>query len=209
MSGVAEAAAQDQVGCFRGRPQPACKTFWIVELQGLIPMAQTTRTVQTGGGYTYEARAFEEVVEWNIGHMVNVGDRYAVGGVLTVGSGGADPLTGVRLRGRRWLTEDLSLEIEGGLLRTDAGGFRWAGVNGWTADVRLNIRDQGSFFLRYDGVNVPEQTYPWSDAGYSDPGGLHHGLSLGATAGSVPALVGTGAMGLLYAVMLAIYIGND
>ena len=25
-----------QIGCFRGRPLPACKSFWIVEMQGSL-----------------------------------------------------------------------------------------------------------------------------------------------------------------------------
>ncbi|HKJ00972.1 MAG TPA: hypothetical protein VJ997_00920 [Longimicrobiales bacterium] len=203
-------SAQEQIGCFRGKPLPDCKTFWIVEMQGLIPMAQTTRRVTSGSDdyrYTVEVKAFENVVEWNVGHMVNVGEGYALGGIITVGTGGSDPLTGLRLRGRKWLNKDLSLELEAGLLRTDGGGSRFAGLSGWTSDLRLNIRDQGSFFVRYDGVSLPEQSYPFNS--YLDPGGVHHGISLGASAGSVPALVATGALGIFYAVLVALYIGSD
>jgi hypothetical protein len=34
-----------QFGCFRGRPLPACKSFWIIEFQASEPVAQTSRTV--------------------------------------------------------------------------------------------------------------------------------------------------------------------
>jgi hypothetical protein len=207
---TAAASAQEQIGCLRGKPLPDCKTFWIVEMQGLIPMAQTSRMVTYSGDWTYayEAKAFDNAVEWNIGHMVNVGDGYAAGGVFTVGSGNTDPLTGIRVRGRKWLAKDLSVEVEGGLLRTNAADTHFPGANGWTADLRLNIRDQGSFFVRYDGVSLPEESYPDMN-GHFDPGGIHHGLSLGASAGSVPALVGTGALGLFYVVVFALYAGWD
>ena len=204
------AAAQQQIGCFRGKPLPDCKTFWIVELQGVVTVLQNTRTVTSGGDprpYTWDVEAFDHAVEWNVGHMVNVGRGYAVGGVITVGSGGYDPLTGLRVRGRKWLGPDLSVELEAGVISSDASYTANRTFNGWTSDLRLNIRDQGSFFVRYDGVSVADQSYPFNN--YLDPGGVHHGLSLGASAGSVPALVGTGALGVVYAVLIGVYLRYD
>ena len=103
--------------------------------------------------------------------------------------------------------KDLSVEVEAGVLSSEAVYGDGAIVNGWTSDLRLNIRDQGSFFVRYDGVSVPEQSYPVND--YFDPGATHHGLSLGATAGSFPALVATGSLGIVYAVLFALYWEYD
>jgi len=204
--GATDLGAQEQAGCLRGQRLPQCKTFWIIEIQGLVPVAQTSRVVTTSSdhAFSYEAHAFDYAVEWNLGHMVNVGEGYGVGGVFTVGSGNADPLTGIRARGRKWLAKNLSIEVEGGLLRSDAAGSRGESLNGWTAGARLNIRDQGSFFLRYDRLNVPKQTRPIPNDGYSDPGGSHHGLSVGANAGSVPALLGTGALGAFLLVLSAL-----
>lgn len=205
-------AAQEQVGCFRGQPLPQCKTFWIIEMQGLIPLAQTSRQVTYAGefGYSYPSESFGDQVEWNLGHMVNVGGGYAVGGVLTVGSGSNNPLTGVRVRGRKWLSRDLSLELEGGLLRSDATGLRWEGQSGWTTDLRFNIRDQGSFFVRYDGLPLAAQSFSYPDNnGLSDPGGVQHGLLVGASAGSVPALVGSGLLGVYVAILVAALAGSN
>ncbi len=205
LAAAPSATAQEQVGCLRGRPLPACKTFWIVEMQGSVPLAQTRRTVVYGGDIQQGADAFEEVLEWNVGHMVNLTPTFAVGGEFTLGTGHTDVLTGMRLRARRWLSEDVSVELEGGLLRTDAGASRYPGVYGGTMDVRLNIRDQGSFYVRWDGVDLDEQAYDWM----FDPGGFHHGLSVGASAGSVPALIGTSALGLAWTILFAIYWADD
>jgi len=194
-------AQDEQVGCLRGRPLPECKTFWIVEMQGSMPLVQTQRTIVLGGNIEQGSNTIEEVLEWNVGHMVNVTPTFAVGGLFTLGTGNTDVLTGMRLRARRWLSENLSLELEGGLLRTDAGSSRYPGVYGGTVDVRLNIRDQGSFYVRWDGVDLEEQSFDWM----FDPGGFHHGLSVGASAGSVPALIGTGALGLAWTVLFALY----
>ena len=201
-----DASAQEQVGCFRGRPLPACKTFWVVEMQGFVPIVQATRTLtyydQDMVSFQYELESFEEAVEWNLGHMVNVGSGYAIGGILTAGTGNSDPLTGIKVRGRKWLGENLSVELEAGLLRNDAGGGQFGSVNGWTSDVRLNVRDQGSFFVRYDGVSVPQSSVigPY---GSFDPGGVDQGFSVGVSAGSVPALIGTGALAGFLAVLMA------
>ena len=200
------AEAQEQVGCLRGRPLPACRTFWIVEMQGSTPLVQTRRTVvYDGGNLEQGSNAIDNVLEWNVGHMVNVTPSFAVGGLFTLGTGNTDVLTGMRLRARHWLSENLSLELEGGLLRTDAGSSRYPGVYGGTVDVRLDIRDQGSFYVRWDGVDLEERRFDYM----FDPGGFHHGLSVGASAGSVPALIGTGVMGLAWTILFAIYVAND
>lgn len=205
LSGADASSAQESVGCLRGRPLPACKTFWIVEMQGSTPLAQTSRTVVYGGDIQEGSDAFDQVLEWNLGHMVNLSPTFAVGGELTLGTGNTDVLTGMRLRARRWLGKDLSVELEGGLLRTDAGQSRYPGVYGGTVDVRFNIRDQGSFYVRWDALDLEEQSFDWM----FDPGGFHHALSLGASAGSVPALVGTGALGLAWTILFAIYWQED
>ena len=36
-----DAEGRQQVGCFRGRPLPVCKSFWIFEMQGNAPLVQT------------------------------------------------------------------------------------------------------------------------------------------------------------------------
>jgi len=200
-----DAAAQESVGCLRGRPLPDCRTFWIVEMQGSTPLVQTRRTVVYQGDTQQGNSAIDQVLEWNVGHMVNLTPEFAVGGELTLGTGNTDIFTGMRLRARRWLSEDLSMELEGGLLRTDAGQSRYPGVYGGTVDVRLNIRDQGSFYVRWDGVHLEPQDFDYM----FDPGGFHHGLSVGASAGSVPALIGTGALGLAWAILFGLYLSDD
>jgi hypothetical protein len=200
-----------RIGCFRGQQLDVCRSFWILEMQGSVALAQTDRRIDYGDGTTYPIDAIGDVLEWNLGHMVNVNERWALGGVFTVGTGNSDLLKGIKVRARRWLHPDLSVELEGGLWRTDVGGLRWPGGNGVTADLRLNIRDQGSVFVRWDGVSLSERTFPGWDPGgaaYRIPGGFHQGVSVGASAGSVPGLVGSGALGLVYVVLLGLYLGG-
>lgn len=200
-----QASAAPRIGCFRGRPLPACKSFWIVEMQGYQPLAQTTRSVSYSDGRPVEMTAFESSLEWNVGHMVNVSPTFAIGGTLSVGPhGGSGIFTGLKARARHWLSQDLSLELAGGLL--DAGGD-YPPASGATADIRINIRDQGAFFVRWDGVSLSDVQFP--DASYFDEGGFQQAISVGASAGSVPALIATGALGLGYVILLGIYLGDS
>ena len=204
---VGSAGEDPRVACFRGRPLPACKSFWIIEMQGHAPLIQTSRTVTYTPGYPLRQTAFGSELEWNLGHMVNLGPSWALGGVVTAGTGAGEAFTGLKLRARRWMSPNISVEAEGGLLRTDGNGALYPNENGVTADVRLNIRDYGSFYVRWDGVSVPARRY--GPDGSDDPGGFHQALSVGVGLGSLPALVGTGALGLGYIILLGIFLGTD
>jgi hypothetical protein len=196
------------VGCLRGRPLPACRSFWIVEMQGTQPLIQSQRTTRLPGGADVLRDTFEETLEWNVGHMVNVSPTFAVGGVLTVGTGNDDAFRGARIRGRRWLTPNVSLELEAGVIQGNASGTRYPGVTGPTADLRLNVRDQGSFYVRWDALTLDPLSYP-GDPGFYDPGGTQNAVSVGASLGSIPALIGTGALAVAYAVLLGALLGSD
>ena len=194
-----------RVGCLRGQPLPACKSFWLVEMQGYTPLAQSSRRVTYGSVQPVEIQAFESNLEWNLGHMVNLTPTFALGGTLSIGpSGGTGIFSGARLRARRWISPDWSLEVSGGLLDSDA---RYPSARGVTFDARVNIRDQGAFFVRWDGASLSPESFP--ESGHFDPGGFQQAISIGAAAGSVPALVGTGALGLGYVILLGVYLSDS
>jgi len=216
------ADARQQMGCFRGRPLPACKSFWIVEMQVSQPIVQTSRTVldfypeydaQYPGYdvgrrlpvsvYEDQRTAFSSVLEWNLGHMVNLGENFALGGVVTGGTGnGGSGLTGLKMRVRRWVGPDFSVEVEAGAMWGNAQYVERSA--GGTAALRFNIRDQGAFYLRWDVLPLQERSRP-GEYGHFDPGGTQHALSVGVSAGSVPALVATGTLGVTLAVWIAIF----
>ncbi len=202
------AAAGDhapRVGCLRGRPLPACKSFWLVEMQGYTPLTQSGRSVTYSGGPQVRLEAFESTLEWNLGHMVNLSPTFALGGTLSVGpSGGSGIFSGARLRARRWMSPDWSLELSGGLLDSDA---RYPSARGVTFDARVNIRDQGAFFVRWDGASLAPDNFP--ESGHFDPGGFQQALSIGAAAGSAPGLIGTAALGLGYVILFGLYLSDS
>ena len=89
-------------------------------------------------------------------------------------------------------------------LWNDANGGTTSGAVGGTAALRLNIRDKGSFYLRWDMLPIAAE----SSAISFDPGGTQHALSVGLGAGSVPALKTTGAAVLIVAVLVALGFGS-
>lgn len=159
--------------CFRGRPLPACGSFAIVELQGDAPLGHREWST----------------LEWNLGGMTNLTRRYALGGVLTLGTGGTYPITGARLRARRWLSPDVAAEVGTGFMHTHGSGTPFPVAASGSVDVRLNLRDQGSLFLRWDA-------------------GPRRGVSWGLGVGSVPALAATAVMAAAVTVAVVAFLAG-
>ena len=195
-----EPQAASNMGCWRGAPRPACGGFFLVEAQGVFPFLGTTRVQSYPGGPDFHVESFESRLEWNLGYMVNVSPRWAVGGALSLGTGSYDALTGLRARARRWVGPQLSLELQGGLVLTHAHNYGGGILRGLTTDARINIGDRGSFFVRWDGVNVPLQRTPTGEVW--DTGGFQQALHVGVGTGSTWTAVGTGALALWYTVLL-------
>jgi hypothetical protein len=106
------------------------------------------------------------------------------------------------------LSEQASVELESGLTR---GGVDATRDHSTVVSVgtRLNIGDYGSFYARWEGASVPR--YSYSDPGgyaFSDSGGFQQAFSAGAGLGSMPAVIGTGAVGLAVAIFFATWDGS-
>lgn len=192
---------EPRAGCFRGHPLPVCSSFWLVELQGLAVVHADQRTLRRGDLPPIDAPAFESRGELTVGHMLNLGVHWAVGGGVTLGTGAHGPLAGARLRARRWLDHELGLEVESGLVRTTPGPGRPEAVGGFSAGIRLNVQDRGALVVRWDVVDLEPREL---SSGLVDPGGRLGAVSLGAAAGSLPALAGTGLVGVALIVLVGV-----
>ena len=205
----ASATESGQVGCFRGRPLPECRSFWILEFQGLLPLARSTRTVGSPE-FPFEVEIMGASLEWTAGHMWNLdGGPWAVGGTLTIGTQADGLLSGLRARGRRWLSPDLALEGTLGYALVDVNGGTGGTAGGVSTDLRINIRDQGAFFVRWDRFDIAPSEWVRADYVYLDEGGVQHAFLVGASAGSLPAIVGSGLLGVGFAVLFGIYVASS
>lgn len=184
-----------------GGPLAECKRFWLVELQGFLPLLQTTRVVEFDQAPQIPSKAFGRAVEFNVGHMVNVDSTWALGGTVALANLGVSGYWGLRGRVHRWVSPDLALEVSGGIL---GGGEHHFANHGLTADVRLNLRDQGAIVARWDGVSQPE--YMRYDE--MDPGGFQQAMSVGVSAGGYRAMLPTGvAVAVLMTILRGLALG--
>jgi hypothetical protein len=127
--------------------------------------------------------------------MRNVSSRYAVGATTYIlfDTAASDFRAGLKLRGRRWLRRDLSLNASGGLLLLS--GIYGEKHPGFTSHIDLNYKD---FVAAYVGCDVirresADERVIW-----------HAGARTGGHIGSSLTAVGVGLVFLaLYAVATA------
>ena len=94
--------------CFRSRPLPRCRVYPVFDFGGLA------RLNGSGGG------SVGYLVTGAAGLEVNVGRRHAVGIAATFGANDGETW-GIAARYRRWLSRDITLDIDAG---TPLGGVR-------------------------------------------------------------------------------------
>lgn len=188
--------------CWRGKALPACRSFALFELEGALAVASTA-LIHESDVVTTDYPAFENELKWHLGAMRNLTEEWALGATVSLGTGSPSPLTGIRFRARRWLSPPVSAELEVGGVDTGindrfGSGFGW----GPTVGVRLNGGDHFSIFTRWESAYAQAG----ADGHFHREAGFHHGLYVGASAGSTPAAVGTGILGtaaLLFAYALS------
>jgi hypothetical protein len=181
--------------CLNGSPPPACSSFMILEMGGVLPVAQTSRTVRSGQG-SYPVQSFDDRLQWEVGAMKNLDERWAVGGSARLGSGSSGVLTGLAARGRRRLGPVVSVDMSAGVGFSSFGGTRHPDP---VVDARLNFRDDFYAGLRYESARVPPSSY----LDYQDPGGRQHAVSVLVGTGSEWAIGASGLLAIGLAVLLA------
>jgi hypothetical protein len=114
--------------CWRGRPLARCRAFLLVELSAPRHLAGTRidpGVAEHGSGHPRWDQALASQFTYDIGMMVNVGERSAVGGTLTAGIAGEDPgrelVVGATGRYRRWLGPVMAADVGAGVLRMPVG----------------------------------------------------------------------------------------
>ena len=192
-AGPAPVSAQKTL-CFSGSPLPGCSSFLIVEMQGALPVLQTSRPVQWSWGPPTRERVWGDRPQWELGMMRNLNERWALGGAARLGPGAQGALTGLTARGRYWLTEDLGVDVSAGATFL---ADHWHGsggrIVGPLADARLNFKDDFYAGVRWESVYLNPVDAPGT---MIDPGGRQHALSLLLGTGSEWAMGASGLTGL-------------
>ena len=190
-----------------------CRAFLLVELSAPRHLAGTRidpAVAEHGSGHPRWDQALASQFIYDVGMMVNVGERAAVGGTLTAGVIVDDPgrelVLGATGRYRRWLTRTVAADVGAGVLRMPVGVARQNPYGPGTlrvsvhrpavmAEARLGLGDliavSGRGMIATDGR-----------------GRTHHavfgGLSVGSTV--TAAITGVVAATIAYAVLT---VGTD
>src|SRR5207249_7423776 len=101
--------------CFRGRPLPQCRAFWLTEFGLILP---------------------DGPLVWELGAMRNVGTRSAVGGSVYLRIDGGTAY-GVKPRLRRWLSPVVAVDVSPGIIILAGAG----NSVGFAGHVGLSFRD--------------------------------------------------------------------
>jgi hypothetical protein len=152
--------------CFRGRPLPTCRSFWITE-----------------AGYARRLSPAEDHGDVELGRMWNLGSRIALGGTVTGAYHSGFQLV-LKPRVRRWLRPPLlSAELAAGVV---VAGGPWGDV-GFTGEAALNVGDRLSLLSRLESVegyaSFGQKVGAWSI-------GIKLGSAPGAVAGTLLAILG-------------------
>ncbi|MEK6613204.1 MAG: hypothetical protein AABZ29_10505 [Gemmatimonadota bacterium] len=186
--------------CWRGRPLARCRAFVLFELSALRHLTGSTldpAVTQQGSGDRRWDQGLVSHLVYDLGAMVNVRAREAIGGTLTAGVIIDYPerlsVFGATLRYRRWLTSVVSADVAAGVLRMPVGVSvvgpfgpvrRSVPRSALMADVRLGLGDlvaaTGRAMVATDGR-----------------GRTHQAVFVGVSVGSTVTAVITGLIGYL------------
>jgi hypothetical protein len=186
--------------CWRGRPLASCRAFLLFEFSAprhMLGSRLDPIVSQNGYGHPRWDQGLASQFVYDVGAMVNVDARSAVGGTIEAGMIVDDPsdrlVLGVTGRYRRWMTRHVSADAGGGLLRMPVGvvetepyGVRRVSVQrpALMGELRLGLGDL---------VAVGSRAMVANDG----RGRTHGALFLGASVGSTAAAAVAGATALL------------
>jgi hypothetical protein len=128
--------------CFRGRPQPKCSGFTVLEFTGALRLNDKT-------GPTDEAPAF---LYWSGGYLRNVGGRSALGAVFKVTADSDGHRYGPVVRYRHWLSQTTSIDLAPGLFIGGEDNFVDLAFPSATADVAFNYGDWFGVAVGVDAI---------------------------------------------------------
>ncbi len=107
---------------------PRCNSFLITDVGVSLPVISSSPVI---------SGANELYVTAELGLMVNMNERFAVGGSARYGGGGGQRF-GLKARVDLWLTESIALEVAPGIL---LGGDSRLDFPGFTGHVGVSFRD--------------------------------------------------------------------
>ena len=108
--------------CWRGKPEPQCRRFWVTEISGEYSYISTQthyRFVYTNSVNAYSRPDVSSQVLWTVGPMFNTSPTRALGATFSGGFVNAGSRLALEARRRNWTSSSGGVDYSAGLLRTD------------------------------------------------------------------------------------------
>jgi len=191
----------DRPLCWRGRPEPACHTFWLTEMSAEYPYASTSTTyISDTPPYSrmFSRRDVTPQLFWTVGPMFNTSPNRALG--VTVSAGFVNDGARLAVEGRRryWTAQRSSFDLSAGIVRMSVpyqpGRYTNDGY-GLTG---------GAYAVGGDLIHVNAR----GDLLVSTKNRVHAGGSVGFGLGTYGAVGATVLLGGLIALVAAAYAGT-
>lgn len=205
--------------CLASRRSPHCSSFYVTEFGYAFKLTSPLRNeyfTAVGDSITsaYEYRvAGRHLLHSELGLMYNLGPDYAVGFSHVLGwDAGHILFGGVKLRARRWLSDQSSIDVSGGaILWSSEGdlieqpsfiGSASMSFSHWQrVDLIVTSMSTRPFeYIYYDTGGVPTRSF--------SPRNRELGVHLGHTLGAKPGLVLNGVALVTSAIVVGVIIGS-
>jgi len=175
-------------GWCRGRPLADCGAFWVLETGWCL--------LQKESNVREEKKRF--LFTADVGYMRNITANSAVGATAYVGADDDAGQFGLRLRYRRWLNRDVSLDVSPGILLTGEDNRVTPSFPGFVGTLTLGFADWAGITVLYQAIRYERSNFDYAIA----DSGTQKSLYIGARFGSYAAIV-------FPAILLAIYAAES
>lgn len=182
--------------CWRGRPLPKCRSFWLTEVSAEYAFASTTTHYRFNSGSfvnEFDQRDISSRLLWTVGPMFNTGPSRALGATVSAGPADQGLRLAIEARRRWWLAGSNAADVSAGLLRL---GIQPQQSSGPTDAYGLTA---GGYFLGADLIQVNARVDLLLGRGRP-----RAGATVGAGLGSYAAAGATLLAGLLAIAALAV-----
>jgi hypothetical protein len=155
--------------CFRGRPLSRCKTFWVLEFSYLQRLDTKPSGWVTQSGTWY--------LTGDIGHMVNISRKSALGATLFIGGDDDSGRMGIIPRFRYWFgpgssgSQPIRLDFSAGPLLSITDNYLEPKTPGFMGNISLNFEDWFALTTQVEIIRFgPKQHFydikPVTDVGF-------------------------------------------